>query len=50
MSPYHFLRAFKEAYGETPNELLIRHRLEQAKKCLLLSSLVFQKCVRKSVI
>lgn len=35
MSPYHFLRAFKETYGETPNELLIRLRLEEAKKMLI---------------
>ena len=32
MSPYHFLRVFKDTYGETPNEFLIRHRVKQAKK------------------
>jgi len=26
MSPYHFLRVFKNMYGETPNEFLIRLR------------------------
>ena len=35
MSPYHFLRIFKETYGETPNEFLIRLRVEQAKKMLI---------------
>jgi len=35
MSPYHFLRVFKDAYGETPNEFLIRLRVEQAKKMLI---------------
>lgn len=35
MSPYHFLRVFKETYGETPNEFLIRLRVAQAKKMLI---------------
>lgn len=35
MSPYHFLRVFKDTYGETPNELLIRLRVEEAKKMLI---------------
>lgn len=35
MSPYHFLRVFKNTYGETPNEFLIRLRIEQAKKMLI---------------
>lgn len=35
MSPYHFLRVFKGTYGETPNEFLIRLRVEQAKKMLI---------------
>ena len=35
MSPYHFLRVFKDTYGETPNEFLIRLRIEQAKKMLI---------------
>jgi len=35
MSPYHFLRVFKETYGETPNDFLIRLRVEQAKKMLI---------------
>lgn len=35
MSPYHFLRVFKDLYGETPNEFLIRLRIEQAKNMLI---------------
>ncbi|GAA3916792.1 AraC family transcriptional regulator [Litoribacillus peritrichatus] len=35
MSPYHFLRVFKDIYGETPNEFLIRLRVEQAKNMLI---------------
>ncbi|MBQ4852198.1 helix-turn-helix domain-containing protein [Pseudoalteromonas sp. MMG012] len=35
MSPYHFLRVFKNTYGETPNEFLIRLRVEQAKRMLI---------------
>jgi len=35
MSPYHFLRVFKDTYGETPNEFLIRLRVEQAKRMLI---------------
>ncbi|MCF2858728.1 AraC family transcriptional regulator [Pseudoalteromonas sp. SMS1] len=35
MSSYHFLRAFKDTYGETPHELLIRIRIEKAKKMLI---------------
>jgi AraC-like DNA-binding protein len=35
MSPYHFLRVFKDTYGEAPNEFLIRLRIEQAKKMLI---------------
>ena len=49
MSPYHFLRVFKDTYGETPNGFLIRLRVEQAKKCSLRKILVSQKSVRKSV-
>lgn len=35
MSPYHFLRVFKDIYGETPNEFVIRLRVEQSKKMLV---------------
>ena len=33
-SRYHFLRAFREAYGETPRTYLTRRRIERAKDLL----------------
>ncbi len=38
MSPSHFLRLFSDVYGETPNEFLIRLRVEQAKAMLVTES------------
>lgn len=38
-STYHFLRLFKEVFGETPRQYLIRNRLERARKLLLKTSL-----------
>ncbi|MEQ8190173.1 MAG: AraC family transcriptional regulator [Candidatus Eremiobacterota bacterium] len=35
LSTYHFLRLFKEVFGETPRQYLIRNRLERARKLLL---------------
>lgn len=34
MSPFHFQRTFKRAFGETPHEFLTRQRLEQAQRLL----------------
>jgi AraC-like DNA-binding protein len=34
LSPYHFLRVYKRAYGETPHESLTRLRIERAKTLL----------------
>ncbi len=34
LSPYHFLRVYKRAYGETPHEFLTRLRLERTKTLL----------------
>jgi AraC-like DNA-binding protein len=34
LSPYHFLRVHKLAYGETPHEFLTRLRIERAKALL----------------
>ena len=34
LSPYHFLRIYKQAYGETPHEFLTRLRIERAKTLL----------------
>src|SRR5262249_27858422 len=36
LSPFHFLRLFRQAFGETPHEFLTRVRLERAQ--LLLST------------
>ncbi|WP_369228220.1 helix-turn-helix transcriptional regulator [Streptomyces sp. R39] len=33
-SRYHFLRAFKEAYGETPGQYLTHRRVERAQEML----------------
>ncbi|MFE2062029.1 MULTISPECIES: helix-turn-helix transcriptional regulator [unclassified Streptomyces] len=33
-SRYHFLRAFKEAYGETPGQYLTHRRIERAEELL----------------
>jgi len=47
MSPFHFSRVFKKAYGETPNEFLIRLRIEKAKKMLITENLsVSEICER----
>ncbi|QFT55793.1 helix-turn-helix domain-containing protein [Microbulbifer sp. THAF38] len=47
MSPYYFLRAFKDTFGETPNEFLIRLRVEKAKKMLIMENLsVSEICER----
>jgi AraC-like DNA-binding protein len=34
LSPYHFLRAYKRAFRETPHEYLTRLRIERAKTLL----------------
>src|SRR5215203_5794508 len=34
LSPYHFLRVYKQAYEETPHEFLTRLRIERAKSLL----------------
>jgi transcriptional regulator GlxA family with amidase domain len=38
LSAWHFLRAFRTAFGETPHEFLTRVRLERAKDLLTVSS------------
>ncbi len=47
MSPYHFLRVFKDTYGETPNEFLIRLRVEKAKKMLIMENLSVSEICEK---
>src|SRR5215217_2658268 len=34
LSPFHFLRVYKRAFGETPHEFLTRLRIERAKRLL----------------
>ena len=38
-SPYHFLRMFKEAYGQTPHQYLIQRRLDASRNLLETTSL-----------
>lgn len=38
-SPWHFIRAFRAAYQETPHAYLVRQRLERARKLLCASPL-----------
>ncbi|MEI5098544.1 helix-turn-helix transcriptional regulator [Streptomyces sp. PmtG] len=45
-SRFHFLRAFKEAYGETPGQYLSRRRIERAEDMLRSADLaVTEVCV-----
>ena len=34
-SPFHFIRLFTQAFGETPHEFVTRIRIDEAKKLLL---------------
>src|SRR5262249_61043587 len=38
LSAWHFLRAFRESFGETPHAFLTRMRLERAKELLTVTS------------
>jgi transcriptional regulator GlxA family with amidase domain len=38
LSPWHFLRAFRQSFGETPKAYLTRLRLERARELLTISS------------
>lgn len=38
LSVWHFLRSFRQAFGETPHELLTRLRLQKAKDLLTVST------------
>lgn len=38
LSPYHFLRVHRQAFGETPHEFLTRVRIERAKTLLAAGS------------
>lgn len=38
LSAWHFLRAFRSAFGETPHDFLTRLRLERARELLTITS------------
>jgi transcriptional regulator GlxA family with amidase domain len=38
LSAWHFLRAFRTAFGETPHDFLTRVRIERAKDLLIIST------------
>src|SRR3954449_5283622 len=44
LSPYHFLRLFRDAFGTTPHQYLTRVRLEAAKRLLLADAPVTEVC------
>lgn len=39
LSPFHFIRAFRAAYGETPHQYLRGKRIERAKDLLVTTSI-----------
>jgi AraC-like DNA-binding protein len=45
MSPAHFSRKFRAAYGETPYSYLMTRRIERAKALLRQGSLVTDACI-----
>jgi len=47
-SPWHFIRAFRNAYGETPHAYLIRQRLERAQRLLRTSPLAIAEVATAS--
>lgn len=47
-SPWHFIRAFRNAYGETPHAYLIRQRLERARRLLRTSPLAIAEVATAS--
>jgi AraC-like DNA-binding protein len=44
LSPFHFLRLFRSAFGETPHQYLTRVRIEAAKRLLLADAPVTDVC------
>jgi AraC-like DNA-binding protein len=45
LSPFHFLRLFRRAFGETPHRYLTRVRIEAAKRLLLADAPVTDVCL-----
>jgi len=39
LSPFHFIRAFRQAFGQTPHQYLRNRRLERAKELLVTTPL-----------
>jgi AraC-like DNA-binding protein len=44
LSEFHFLRAYRAAFGETPHQHFIRLRLEHAKRALARGAAVTEVC------
>ena len=44
LSPFHFLRMFRAAFGQTPHQYLTRVRIEEAKRLLLADAPVTEVC------
>ena len=44
LSPFHFLRIFRAAFGQTPHQYLTRVRIEAAKRLLLADAPVTDVC------
>ena len=44
LSPFHFLRLFRSAFGETPHQYLTRVRIDAAKRLLLADAPVTDVC------
>ena len=47
-SPWHFIRAFRAAYEETPHAFLVRQRLERARRLLRASPLAIAEIALES--
>jgi AraC-like DNA-binding protein len=45
LSDFHFLRAYRQAFGQTPHQHLTRLRLEQAKRALARGEAVTEVCL-----
>jgi AraC-like DNA-binding protein len=45
LSPFHFLRLFRDAFGETPHRYLTRVRIEKAKALLVSGEPVTEVCL-----
>ena len=45
LSPFHFHRAFTQAFGKTPHQVLTRHRLERAASMLVMGQPVTEVCL-----